>query len=75
MWFVSWWESHRRYPSALTVSVIEANIDDASPQVIALRLGMVARSGRARCPAVIRPDEEGPPGRVAPGHRSSGKAR
>ena len=54
---------------ATTVTVIEANIDDASPQLIGYADGADARRRRARCAGHSRADEKGTPGCGDPGHR------
>ena len=59
---------------ATTVTVIEANIDDASPQIIGYAIGTAARSRRARCRRHPRADEKGPPRRAAAGDRGSPKS-
>ncbi len=56
---------------AQTVSVIEANIDDSNPQVLAYASERLFEARRARCHVATRRDEEGPPRHSAARHRPS----
>ena len=56
-----------------TVTVIEANIDDSSPQVIAYAIERLLRGRRSRCRRDPRANEKGPPGRSDPGDRDPEK--
>ena len=62
-------------PEATLVSVIEANIDDSSPQVLGYALERLIEAGRARCVSLAASDEEEPPGLAAARHRAGRRIR